>query len=638
MLPRLRRFTGALARVEKVFLGLLAAYGVLAVAAPRAGVTVVVLLLVYVSGLVAAISLARRMAARVIWRLRNRLIVAYLFIAVVPVALVVALVGIGAYMVIGQTAVYLVSAELHRRTAALLQPAETLVRGGEAGREELVRRLAPMLEARFPEFELVMGGGREFRYPEGSTLEAPPAGWKSGHGIAVRQGRLFAWAHAREGAAQVTIVAPLSHAVLSALIPGLGDVNVLRFAEDGGGGGELQLDAGGGRRRQIPAPYNRADFQVAGVAPVRLPVYGQPGVHWSALLTVYTRISAVLGVVFEQRAQWSETALTLFVGAAVLFLVMEIVSLVVGVSITRTVTGAVHELYLGTMRVKEGDFSHRIPVRGNDQLAELGHSFNTMTGNLERLIVVAKEKERLQSEIEIAREVQEQLFPKAAPELRSLAITGACHPARMVSGDYYDFVALSESVLAFAIGDVAGKGISAALLMAAIQSAMRTQLTAAGSGGGFSTARMVANLNRQLHAHTSAEKYATFFFGLYDGERGVLRYTNAGHLPPLVMRGGEMEALEVTGLVVGAFPFAEYEEKELALAAGDTLVAYTDGIVEPENAYGEMFGEERLRDLLAKHAGAEDGEMIARVMEAVEQWTGSTELQDDMTMLVARRL
>jgi len=281
-------------------------------------------------------------------------------------------------------------------------------------------------------------------------------------------------------------------------------------------------------------------------------------------------------------------------------------------------------------------------VRGNDQLAELGSSFNTMTENLEKLIVVAKEKERLESELEIAREVQSQLFPKNVPDLKTLQLTGVCNPARVVSGDYYDFIRF-ESSLAFAIGDVTGKGISAALLMAAIQSTMRMQLTTgvpgvSTNGSHLSTAMMVSRLNKQLYANTSPEKFATFYFALYDEKTQTLTYTNAGHLPPILLRKGIPELLQVTGTVVGAFPFSRYEEKDIQLSSGDVLVAYTDGIVEPENEYGEMFGEQRLTDLLAKNADRDSPEIIARVMEAVGQWTGtSTELQDDMTILVARR-
>jgi sigma-B regulation protein RsbU (phosphoserine phosphatase) len=253
------------------------------------------------------------------------------------------------------------------------------------------------------------------------------------------------------------------------------------------------------------------------------------------------------------------------------------------------------------------------------------------------LILVAKEKERLESELAIAREVQDQLFPKDVPASRTLELKGLCNPARMVSGDYYDFMPLSENALAFAIGDVAGKGISAALLMAAIQSIMRTQLSAFFEGP-LSAALLVSRLNRQLYANTSLEKYATFFFTLYDESSHALTYTNAGHLPPLLLHGGQFSSLDPTGTVVGAFPSADYEERTVNLEPGDLLVAYTDGIVEPENAYGEMFGDDRLKELMVKYSASDSSELIARTMEAVNQWTGSTELQDDMTMVVARRL
>ena len=316
------------------------------------------------------------------------------------------------------------------------------------------------------------------------------------------------------------------------------------------------------------------------------------------------------------------------------------VSLVAGIQLSRTITGAVHELYEGTLHVKEADFSYRIPVKGNDQLAELNSSFNTMTENLGRLLVVAKEKERLESELEIAREVQNQLFPKDVPYVKTLELKGVCHPARMVSGDYYDFMPLPNDGLAFAIGDVAGKGISAALLMATIQSTMRMQLTARDGEAPhvLSTAYMVSTLNRQLYATTAPEKYATFYFAMYDEANHALTYTNAGHLAPMILRGGAFQMMESTGTVVGAFPFATYEEKTVTLEHGDVLMAYTDGIVEPENAYGEMFGEDRLKDLLVKYARADSAEIIALTMEAVVLWTGSSELQDDMTMVLARRI
>jgi sigma-B regulation protein RsbU (phosphoserine phosphatase) len=356
-------------------------------------------------------------------------------------------------------------------------------------------------------------------------------------------------------------------------------------------------------------------------------------------MAVDTRYSTLLGIVFGQTGDWSDVWMTGFILLVGVFLIVEIASLWAGIKLTRTITGAVHELYEGTRHVREGDFSYRIPVQGADQLAELSGSFNTMTQNLGRLIVVAKEKERLESELAIAREVQNQLFPKDAPAVRTLELKGLCNPARMVSGDYYDFMPLPGDMLAFAIGDVAGKGISAALLMASIQSTMRTQLSAVNGGPHkFSAAALVSTLNRQLYATTSPEKYATFYFALYDEVTHNLTYTNAGHLAPILVSPSGCRLLDSTGTVVGAFPIATYEEKTVLLEPGDLVLAYTDGIVEPENVYGEMFGEERLKDLAVKYAKADSTELIARTMEAVVQWTGAGELQDDMTMVVARRL
>jgi sigma-B regulation protein RsbU (phosphoserine phosphatase) len=433
-----------------------------------------------------------------------------------------------------------------------------------------------------------------------------------------KERRLYAWAHAVSGDTEVTLVAPMDHALLTRLVPDLGDIDVVPYTKRG-------------PVSRIPPQANSFDFEVSGAMPLDVPSWNSGRTERETLLAVNSRASAVLGVVFGKGMGLGEGMLALFLAVSALFLLVELVSLWAGIKLTRTMTGAVHELYEGTQHVKEGDFSYRIPVKGDDQLAELSSSFNTMTSNLGRLIVVAKEKERLESELAIAREVQNQLFPKDVPFTKTLELKGVCNPARMVSGDYYDFMALSDTALAFAIGDVAGKGISAALLMATIQSTMRTQLSTLDGAGvrGCSPAQMVSTLNRQLYATTAPEKYATFYFAVYDETTHSLTYTNAGHLAPMLLRGGGVETLDSTGTVVGAFPFAHYEEKSILLEHGDILVAYTDGIVEPENAYGEMFGEDRLRDLLLRYSRADSSEMIARAMEAVIHWTGSSELHED---------
>jgi sigma-B regulation protein RsbU (phosphoserine phosphatase) len=216
-----------------------------------------------------------------------------------------------------------------------------------------------------------------------------------------------------------------------------------------------------------------------------------------------------------------------------------------------------------------------------------------------------------------------------------------CRPARIVSGDYYDYEITRDTHVALAIGDVAGKGISAALLMATLQSSLRTQLnTQSNQGDGLlpSAARLVSQLNQYLYANTSAEKYSTLCLGLYDDTASSFIYTNGGHLPPALVRGGAVHRLDVNGTVVGAFPFSEYTESRIALEPGDLLVFFTDGVTEPENEYGEMFGEQRFLELVTRNAHLGEEAIVRTVIESVREWTGSDELQDDMTLLLARRV
>ena len=173
---------------------------------------------------------------------------------------------------------------------------------------------------------------------------------------------------------------------------------------------------------------------------------------------------------------------------------------------------------------------------------------------------------------------------------------------------------------------------------------LRSSLVSTAPGGVTHTqyrlppARLVFDLNQQLYATTAPEKYATFFFALFDESNGMLSYTNAGHLQPLLIRNGSAVKLDVNGTVVGAFPFSKYEESTVQLESGDLLVCYTDGITEPENEYGEMYGEERLIELLTKNSGRDEQTIVSMIIDAVEQWTDAEEQPDDMTLLLARKL
>jgi sigma-B regulation protein RsbU (phosphoserine phosphatase) len=368
---------------------------------------------------------------------------------------------------------------------------------------------------------------------------------------------------------------------------------------------------------------------------------------------LYTRLFAALGD-FAKGVEVTLLALAIFLGVILLPL-----ALLIGVRLTRTITGAIAQLYDATKHINRGDFRHRIPVKSNDQIAALANSFNSMTASIEKLIEEQKEKQRLENELTIAQEVQAQLFPKQISQLESLEVHGFCRPARTVSGDYYDFLTLNSDKLILAVGDISGKGISAALLMATIHSAVRAYSlegipllrepvavgAAAGSGMMLasnlpgvevSPANLLSLLNHQLYESTPLEKYATLFLGIYDGTERTITYSNGGHLPPVIMsHDGSVRKLDCGGTVVGLFDQVTYEESTVQLRPGEIFLAYSDGVTEPENDFGE-FGERRLVELLRENRHLPLARICEIVTAAVDDWIGANEQPDDITLVLAR--
>src|SRR5215472_12404630 len=358
------------------------------------------------------------------------------------------------------------------------------------------------------------------------------------------------------------------------------------------------------------------------------------------LFVVSTRVYALNQQVVSALGQLSGFYWTAFAVLGIVFLVIELAAVLISWRLTRSITTTVDKLNVATERVKVGDFSHRIDLPARDQLTALGEAFDGMTASVQRLLTESLEKTRLEGELEIAREVQNRLFPQSTPEVTGLRLYGLCKPARTVSGDYYDFLRLGDGRVGLVVGDISGKGISAALLMATLQSALHAQFYDAQPGSGAPlnrpalTADVVNRLNRQIYASTPREKYVTVFYGVYDGSTGKLTYTNAGHLPPVIFRQTNMLRLEGGGTVVGLFPSARYEQVEVQIEPGDMLLAFTDGMTEPENSYGEEFGEDRLLDVARRARGSQPEILMDEIYRSVSDWTGSPELQDDMTLVV----
>jgi sigma-B regulation protein RsbU (phosphoserine phosphatase) len=582
-----------------------------------------------------------------LWSVRNRLLFVYGLIGVLPILLLLVLVGLSLWGLTNDLAIYLATSALERKLDPLNGAVDSLSHMSPEQRRIVAAEMEDAFAKTFPgiAFHINDENGRQ-RYPLDSPELKLDAKWRDAHGLLFWRNRFYGWALRVDGKMQVFALAPLSNELVENLVPNLG---VIALIEVNGSHGapELSLsledpsgkpDAPSRLRLHLPPAVSTFDIPVFLPSTVQHYHFDTPNQTHEGVLWVYSRPSAVLSSFLSKSESLRGTLATLFVVVVILFLLVEAIAVTIGVSLSHRLTTAVNQLYEGTRRVLLGDFQHRIPVRDKDQLGDLSESFNQMTGNLERLFSVEKEKERLQTELEIAREVQNQLYPKEAPPMRGLKLTVCCDPARMVSGDYYDYQEIAGGKMAFAIGDVAGKGISAALLMATIQAGLRAQISLNQPNTELCVSLVVSRLNKQIFANSAPEKYATFFFATFDQVSGNLIYTNAGHLSPLLFRNGEVQSLDSNGTVVGAFAGAVYDESTIKLQPGDLLLCYTDGITEPENPYGEMFGEERLIDLVKKHVQRDDREILQIILEAVRSWTGSPELQDDMTLLLAREV
>ncbi|GAB4110685.1 MAG: SpoIIE family protein phosphatase [Acidobacteriota bacterium] len=245
-----------------------------------------------------------------------------------------------------------------------------------------------------------------------------------------------------------------------------------------------------------------------------------------------------------------------------------------------------------------------------------------------------RENEFLVHQMEIAAEVQRMLYPRALPPFPRLDYVGICRPARIVGGDYYDFLPVQPGQLLISVGDISGKGISAALLMANLQGLVRS-LAPLHQG---EVKKLAETVNHQLCLSIDGSKFASLFCALFDADSGTLDYVNAGHCPALIFRasGGPIERLEPTGTVLGLFPDARFQRGQVQLGPGDLLVAYTDGVVEAESLSHQEFGEERLNELVRAHAGHPLPELAEMLLEQVARFAAHLPQQDDRTVVLAQ--
>jgi len=676
--------------------------------------------LLFDAALLFSILAFRGLKRRILWRLRNRLIVTYVFIGVIPAALLIAMAFITIYLFAGQFASYVVTSEINSQlrsmqavNAAVGNELAARIEKGEAPTADSLAGLRKRDRAWGRRRVCAWHGTRILLFSGGAQNPSPmsfPEFFNkddSEFAKAIREGQPFKEIIRDNnelylrvasvfvvGQERLTVVTgePLDRDLVADIAANLGEItlyaagiplNTQRRAlkPDAAKSNSEQDNSGivisesksnvnvGGDQQALHPTFNVGTLAAPTDVMDREITFGTPlqVVDWKtgerapagALVRVRTRPSILYGHLFAALGDIARGVEYILLAIFIFFAVIELIALIIGTRMTSTVTSAVADLYNATRNVDRGDFSHRIPVKSSDQLAQLSLSFNSMTESIEKLIQEQKEKQRLEGELAIAQEVQAQLFPRQVSELESLEVHGFCRPARTVSGDYYDFLTASSHKLILAVGDISGKGISAALLMATIHSAVRAysveslpqmrEPVAVGAVAGagrimaawpegveVSPGALLGLLNHQLYESTPPEKYATLFLGIYDGRSHRLTYSNGGHLPPILIgENGALRRLETGGTVVGLFDNMTYDEGAVEMHPGEIFVAYSDGVTEPENEFGE-FGEERLIDLVSANRHLPLLQISQAVTSAVDDWIGDHEQPDDITLVLAR--
>jgi sigma-B regulation protein RsbU (phosphoserine phosphatase) len=653
----------------------------------------------------------RWIVGRFLWKLRNRLIITYLLMGLTPVVLFALLALIALYGFSGQFAIFAATAALEAQQAHY---------GAE--NRAFVMHVAHILAIEpnsksvvLPEVEETASGRQDFdvriaAFQDGKPIVVAPANLQAAgitqvppwaadrfRGVVFENGELYLRAidmQTIDGHTTTLITStPINKASIDQIAHGIGTIEIfpnLPVSEETSAGGDkpsvtFNKPSDSGikakiNKRELTREEMREGSISGGALPPAQHFYDIPirfyapldtrdwttGKSHDAPTMVISRPSLLYHQLFIRSLDIATVVQNVLIGVACFFGLLELIAFYMAMRLNRTITRSVNDLYDATVEIDQGNLVHRIKVTRNDQLAALSRSFNRMSYSLERLLVEQREKERLQGELAIAQEVQANLFPHGSVSLPMLELHGACYPARTVSGDYYDFLTFGDSSLGLALGDISGKGISAALLMATLHSAVRAYRYAGeemvsvgnqfsamavekigaingsnGSSNGsdpfLKPAKILAQLNRHLYRSTQPEKYATLFLAHYDGHTSQLTYSCGGQLPPLILRhDNSVTQLGCGGTVVGLLENPSYDQGVEKLMSGDILIAYSDGVTEPENDFGE-FGEERLIDVVRRHRHMPLEAISEQVMQSLRNWIGGQEQPDDITLVLARQ-
>lgn len=582
----------------------------------------------------------RAVLRRLLWRIRTKLLVSYLFIAVVPVVLLSIFFLVAGVLFTGLVASHLLSTEVDRQARDLDQSARTALSHAPIGGTPLADRLKGAA-SRHPGLTWSASSGGRVSGEPGLPQTLPAWLPESGFVGLVKVGgddRLRAVA--RRGADFLLLDVPVDDALVAELTARTG-IRLLPANSTVRSNGNT-----------ITITVNDEPPAADGAPRKREKAYDAKGLLFVAALDEtdwdtgekgsLTRAIAYEPIGLVQRLS-SGTAVTgallmkIWAVVGAVFAVMYCVALLLGVLLARSITRSVHALSHGTERLRQGDFSHQIRVRSRDQLGELAESFNVMARGIEDLLRESAEKERMEEELRIARQIQMSLLPQGSVTMSGLRMAALCLPAAEVGGDYYDLLPLSDTRLGVVMADVSGKGTSAALYMAELKGLVLSLSRICDSPGA-----LLKQANRILAANLDSRSFITMTYAIVDTAAGTMRFARAGHNPLIHLEAatGRTRVLTPQGLGLGIDAGDRFddilEEAEVPLVPGDLFLFFTDGLSEAMNPSSELFGEQRLRDLLEAAPGLDSEPMKERILGAVRAFAAGTAQHDDMTMVVLR--
>jgi serine phosphatase RsbU (regulator of sigma subunit) len=331
-------------------------------------------------------------------------------------------------------------------------------------------------------------------------------------------------------------------------------------------------------------------------------------------------------------SEYARIVLGVIMGIASAMLLVYLPATMLALVLIFSISRAVNRIEKGTQAVERGDFTYRIRMKPRNQLGTMAQSFDRMTESISTLLIKVAEKERLQSEIDIAATIQRNLLPKEGPQFRGVSFSAHFEPTASIGGDYYDVFSLDHSRLAVAIGDVSGHGLSTGLVMAMVKAAITTLVEE-----GADEESMFRRLNELVFRSTEKRAFMTLAFTIFDLQRGTIRHTNAGHLYPYLIRSGESpRAVESSSLPLGVRAEIRPHTVELDLQEGDRLVYLSDGIIEAQDQHGEPFGFDKLEEILSAQSDTSPAEIQESILASVAMHAGGRPSDDDRTVMVLR--